>query len=328
MSQPKPTLRVNILDFSLVRSALASGKGNLTEQNQFNSHFHSLEEISAVVPDTIHCSPSSTRPWLLLSPWLPLIASSRGIPSSEIHTIVFPRSYCVILNNTASRALATTRTTSSGASHITADDSEDLLDTFPLLTAEGVKISELLNGSKNWFIRLDACSLKDAAYEIGPGAVDRGSQPLTKVKQLAHRLASSARGITSVNDLSRLGGDVKVFLLPWDESVKIEYEYRVFCPPPQQRKEEEGFRISAVSQYRWHKLYYITSPTERRESVTKKVFKGITRILRRLWRLSKRVPRSLEMGMGIDPVSRICLRRGLRSTLLLMQTEAMSALLK
>ena len=51
MSQPKPNLRVNILDFSLVRSALASGKETLTDQNEFNSHFHSLKEISAVVPE-------------------------------------------------------------------------------------------------------------------------------------------------------------------------------------------------------------------------------------------------------------------------------------
>jgi hypothetical protein len=297
MSQPKPTFRVNILDFSLVRSALASGKENLTDQNKFNSHCHSLKEISAVVPDTIHCSPSSTPPWLLLSPWLPLIASSRGIPSSEIHTIILPRPFCVILNNAASRALATTQTTFSGAARITADDSEDFLDTFPLLTAEGFKISELLSGSKSWFIRLDTCSLKDAAYEIGTGAVDRGSQPLTTVKQLAHRLASSARGITGINDLRSSGKDVKVFLLPWDEGVKIEYEYRVFCPPPQQRSEEGGLRISAVSQYRWHKPYYITFPAEI-ESVAKKVFKGITRIFEEIVETIEKSAEELGDGNG------------------------------
>ncbi|KAF2664500.1 hypothetical protein BT63DRAFT_417860 [Microthyrium microscopicum] len=152
------------------------------DQKEYNTYQHSLQAIQN--------NPNPTHSKLQLSPWLPLIISSRNLASSDIHIIILPSSYCTTLLRASSSAIFTDR--------IGASDSEDLLDAFPHHTTSNILVSSLFHADKKWFARLDACSLKDAQYTNLSGSEDHGAAPLQTLQQLDHRLTSSRRGSSAI----------------------------------------------------------------------------------------------------------------------------------
>ena len=127
---------------------------------------------------------------------------------------------------------------------ILGDDGEDLAEAFPRLTTGGKTLEDLIK-TKRFFVRLDTCSLKDAI--IGKG-------PIQNVQDLWMRLATSARGMRGIRDL-RLhdpSTPIYMYLFPWNDDMRTELAYRVYCAPP-------TGKIAAISQYTWYAPWYHAS---------------------------------------------------------------------
>ena len=185
-------------------------------------------------------------------------------------------------------------------------DKEDLSEEFPRVTTRGVRVADLFGASgeggieKEYFLRTDACSVKDGK---------NGTQPIRSVEDIWTRLATSHRVIHGLEHLfgegaakeTEAGGEDKVetgvgnereewlepagkkekqagakaasidlYLIRFNPHITSAHEYRVFCPPP-------SLAISAVSQYRWFSPFYLTSPT-RIPAAVDRIFAGIQKI--------------------------------------------------
>ena len=226
-----------MMDFALktiplkdVEQSFAAAKQRGKRQTDYNTAFHTHEEISAALPELQHNPPDPVQPWILLRPWLDLIQSSQGLPSHSMHEIELPQTVLSLLARVLPVALITGR--------LPPSDVEDLHATFPTTTTLGVPLRTLFHDTRV-FPRLDTCSLKDAVLgHVGP---------VKDIPDLWTRLASSARGGAGIRALSAQDpqAPVRLYLFPWNARMDPELEYRVFCAPP------DG-RISAVSQYKWH----------------------------------------------------------------------------
>ena len=226
---------LTVVPIGKVQSAIKDAKSRLAEQKEYNTNFHTFSEISKEIPMITSCAPEE-QPWILLGPWLDLILKSRGLKDEDIHRIVLPGGFLVLLNN-ARQVLTSTTTVSS-------DDEEDLAEYFPKISATGFAIDELL-ANANFFVRLDMCSLKDARS---------GTGPVKSVKDIYMRLATSARAAAGIDDLRKANLPVTIYLIPWDFTIQPELEYRVFCPSFVSGDSNAGKcvnRIAAISQYRW-----------------------------------------------------------------------------
>ncbi|KAI0430129.1 hypothetical protein F5Y09DRAFT_308538 [Xylaria sp. FL1042] len=118
------------------------------------------------------------------------------------------------------------------------------------------------------FMRLEACSAKDGAQGIP------GNSALRSVDEILLLLLTSVRARNA--HLNAFEAGIKAFELfftPWNGRMRSEREYRVFCPPfcP-----EDSPRISAISQYAWHKNWVFNLPCHRelREQVAEKIAQG------------------------------------------------------
>lgn len=69
------------------------------------------------------------------------------------------------------------------------------------------------------------------------------------------RLTTSHRATNSILRCMEKNGEVDLFFLPFDENMRTEKEYRVFCAPP------DG-RVTCISQYRWHKPNLFSANSE------------------------------------------------------------------
>lgn len=236
--------KFTIVSHKNVENAIQRAKEELRQDpKEYNTHHHSYEEISRILPDLVD-RPLSSRPWLLLSPWLDLIKSSRGLDNEVVHCIELKGGFFPLLQETSKVALR--------MDHIPADDEEDLAVSFPKKTTAGLEIEDVIQKAP-YFVRMDACSLKDAQIG-GPG-------PVQSVRDLYTRLTTSQRGMMGVNDqidhLRSAGEPVRIlmYLFPWDETMQANLEYRVFCPPSSGGTERSTKGIAAISQYRWHETW-------------------------------------------------------------------------
>ncbi|KAL8706520.1 MAG: hypothetical protein Q9201_000452 [Fulgogasparrea decipioides] len=226
-----------------VAAATERAKDSMCDVQEYNTHFHEFSAISAILPN-LQDQPPTSQPWLLLSPWLGLLRSSRNLKDSDIHRIL-PGGFLALLGEVSEVALIKTR--------LPADDDDDLAAYFRKRTLTGQDIEDVVREAR-LFVRMDPCSLKDA--------MSGGDGPVKDVRELYTRLATSARGMAGVNDLRRAGLPVVMYLFPWDESMRTDLEYRVFCPPPlrydgpreEKRVNDKG--IAAISQYRWHEPWF------------------------------------------------------------------------
>lgn len=117
------------------------------------------------------------------------------------------------------------------------------------------------------FLRLDACSPKDGAYLVP----DKKS--LHTIEEVILRLVTSMRARNSlVNSLEDGNDSFDLFFLPFDDRMRSELEYRVFCPPGAKK-------ITCVSQYQWHKPWaFAGRDRHSQDSVATTILNEITRI--------------------------------------------------
>ena len=173
---------LKIVPFNSVEVALAEQREALHEQRNFNTTFHTREEVEGTLPELKHFSPED-QPWILISPWLNLIASARALQETRIHRIVSPGTFLVQLVLASKVGLQMGK--------LLKDDAEDIADAFSRATSRGDKLEELIRTNK-FHVRLDTCSLKDAL--IGEGHVK-------STKDLWTHLGTSARGMAGIKDL-------------------------------------------------------------------------------------------------------------------------------
>lgn len=133
---------------------------------------------------------------------------------------------------------------------------------------QGCDVDQLLREQK-YFPRLDTSSLKDA---LG------GSGPVKDVKDLWSRLATPARGSAGIEAMMKCYADrpVYLYLLKWDDKMRTDLEYRVFCAP-------ESTRISAISQYKWHTRWYHAGKSfQEQNEISQRVFENAKMIHRQI----------------------------------------------
>ena len=151
-------------------------------KRQYNTNFHTREEITDALPQIKHFAPDE-QPWILPGPWLDLVMSSRGFREEDVHRVQLPGSFLGQLIHASQVGLQ--------MGLLAEDDAEDLADAFPKTTTRGDDLKELVRDNR-FFARLDTCSLKDAL--IGDGYIKN-------VKDLSTRLATSARGMSGIRSL-------------------------------------------------------------------------------------------------------------------------------
>ena len=230
---------LTILNHNDIRAAMHSAKENLQETDKFNTHGHSHSTINDLVPEGLNWThvepsphPSRYRNWVSL-----LMGQKPAKAAAEWHIFELPR-YLVSQVRLEHSAWFL-------RNEVNETRFADLLELFPSQTTAGISTDVVFDGTKDWFLRLDQCSTKDA----------KGSEePVRNVRDVLMRLCSSRRGETALADALRdePGERSRVFLVPWDKMMDPGREFRVFCPPPRGE-------IVAVSQYRW------TSPFPERD---------------------------------------------------------------
>ncbi|KAH7419380.1 hypothetical protein BKA64DRAFT_650670 [Cadophora sp. MPI-SDFR-AT-0126] len=192
-----------------------------SDPDAYNSNFHTeLEAPGLPIPSE---TPQS------FSRWLPLITRSQAIPPTSIkHITLTPPQTQLILD--ASQASLHTRE----LNRLYAEELSDLTSAFHSLSypPEGL------------FLRLDECSPKDGV---------KGTAPLKSAEQIILRLSTSHRATNAmIRQKDKNGGFVDLLFLPYNAKMDTAKEFRVFCAPP------DG-RVTAVSQYRWHKPSFLSN---------------------------------------------------------------------
>lgn len=183
--------------------------------------------------------------------WLPLILESRGLDPSVCQTVSLSRSQIATILNAAKSSIHTGE-----LSRAFGEDLED--EVHPAFT--GLRFPP-----EGLFMRLGACSLKDSATG--------GQLAARSVEDAVRQISTSLRAyITLTNILKTDDTSAKILCVPFDARMDTAQEYRVFCVP-------ETLRISAVSQYKWHKpwVFASKSPTERQE-ISETIMQGISSV--------------------------------------------------
>lgn len=164
---------------------------------------------------------------------------------------------------------------------------DDLIESWRS-TTPGKQISQLFDGEKRWFIRLDQMSPKDSP--LG------GKLPCTTLEDVITKVCSSMRAYgclqREMEDAKVCGRDVdvKIVVNRWDEEMDAAYEFRVFVPPPRVRLENRrvdevglrDLRISAISQYRWVLPFQSPFPDRGVEETAERVYDGAQGIFRQI----------------------------------------------
>jgi len=149
---------------------------------------------------------------------------------------------------------------------------EDLLARFPKQTSRAIKKEAVFHGQKEWFLRLDFCSTKDARGEDGT----KYTSTVRTIEDALQRICASKRAIRALEDivLKKAPGPARLLFIPHNKHMDTSREFRVFCPPlwtlsalssnhlreatPNQSRNNGHTlgRITAISQYRWHSPYH------------------------------------------------------------------------
>lgn len=256
-------LQLSVLAFDVVEHALDEAKETLLEQTKYNTHFHSLEDLQKCLPSFSCIPPEPALPWVLFEPWLNLVMSSQGLSDSDVHKIKLPKSFLdhVLMMNRVAMI--------KGHLPTNPEDLNLLTALSPKRTVEDVDIDQLLHEQK-FFARLDTSSLKDALTGY--------KGPLKDIKDLWVRLITSARAAAGIECL--MNGveqrSVYLYLLKWDDNMRPDLEYRVFCGPGKRT-------ITAISQYQWHKLWYhAKKPVKQQITIAQRVYDNALAIYREI----------------------------------------------
>ena len=234
-------MRLKVIDYQDVRRDFDTGV-----PTKYNTNFHTKEDAPDLpIP--------SNKPYSF-DRWLPLILRSRGLQPSALQIVSLTRTQVSVLNQ-AARASIHTRV----LNRAYAEDLED--DVYPAF-------NQLVFPPEGLFMRLGACSAKDGV-QMTPGKAS-----LHSVDEIVLLLSTSQRAWGSLtNIMNSEASEAQIYFLPYDARMKTEAEYRVFCMP-------ESLRITAVSQYRWHKPWVFSDRSgDEMSALAGEILKGIEDVL-------------------------------------------------
>ncbi|MCJ1485591.1 hypothetical protein MMC06_005766, partial [Schaereria dolodes] len=244
-------LRLVILPFSTtVAPFLHTTTLDPRTPDLYNSHHHSHSSIAALIPSIPHVNPSHHPSYY--RHWLPVITSSRHLSPDDIHIITLPRPYAAQLLHAGQFGIQTLRVHES--------DKEDLSEEFPRVTTRGVRVADLFGASgeggieKEYFLRTDACSVKDGK---------NGTQPIRSVEDIWTRLATSHRVIHGLEHLfgegaakeTEAGGEDKV-------ETGVGNEREEWLEPAGKKEKQAGAKAASIDLYLIRFNPHITSAHE------------------------------------------------------------------
>ncbi|KAI0416346.1 hypothetical protein F5X98DRAFT_364575 [Xylaria grammica] len=240
---------------------------------RFNTSFHTEREAPDLPPRP------SEKPYSFKR-WLPLILRSRGLPPSDAQVVSFSRAQARLLLRVADASIP-----SGAINRIYREDIEQ--EIVPALES-------LTFPQEGLFMRLDACSAKDGVQKIP------GNSALRSVNEILLLLLTSLRARNALfNALEAESEELELFFTPWNGRMRSEREYRVFCPP---FRSQDLLRISAISQYRWHREWLFNfASDEQRNQVVGRVAEGSDEI-------RKQIAAELHVG---DEMDDLLMRQGL-----------------
>jgi hypothetical protein len=108
-------------------------------------------------------------------------------------------------------------------------------------------------------MRLDFCSAKDGV---------KGSLPVRSAEEVINRLCTSTRASKVLQGIidDKTPTKIRLFLVPFNDAMNSQREYRVFCPPMSDR-------VAAISQYRWFEASYVKDRADATKTA-ERVFQG------------------------------------------------------
>ncbi|KAI0393019.1 hypothetical protein F5Y17DRAFT_332015 [Xylariaceae sp. FL0594] len=250
-----------------------------TTNRRFNTSFHTALDA----PDLPARPPEAPYSF---KRWLPLILCSRGLPPSSAQVVSLTLSQARLLLRVSEASILIRR-----LNRIYLEELEEyIVPAFASLTfpPEGL------------FMRLDACSAKDGQQKIP------GSRALRSVDQILLLLLTSQRARNALahalDDVKEgRGGDkaFELFFTPFSPRMQSDREYRVFCPP---FHPAESLRVTAISQYRWHKPWLFASSSEEERQ------RAVERIVRGVETIARQIAKDVVAG---DEIDELLMRQGL-----------------
>ena len=234
-------MKLRIVEYERVKADWESGA-----PTEFNSNFHTTAEA----PDLPIPSNTPTS----FERWLPLVMRSRGVQDDALQVVPLT-SVQVRLLILAAGASVHTRVLNRACAE---DLQEEVAPAF----------GSLAFPSQGLFMRLAACSTKDGAQKLP------GKMSISSIDEIMLQLTTSLRAWSALNNavnnaINARAPCLSIFFLPFDPRMDTAQEYRVFCAP-------ETLRITAVSQYRWHKPWRFAGRSEEeRIAVAQSIFAGI-----------------------------------------------------
>jgi hypothetical protein len=214
---------LNIIPFSTIQEALEIAEVTDRETTKFNTYFHTHAEIAAAIPEPEDSPAKHLYPDLStgnFSNWISLIASSQDF--HLWHEFTLPNSFVQeLLDANVIWALT--------GKAIGDDTMEDLLARSPKRTSQGIATEAVFDGQREWFLRLDFCSTKDARGRGG----EKYSSAIRTVGDALQRISASKRAARALEHilLEKAPGPARLFFIPYNKHMDTSREFRVFCPP-------------------------------------------------------------------------------------------------
>ncbi|KAJ7776753.1 hypothetical protein DFH07DRAFT_797613 [Mycena maculata] len=192
-------------------------------------------------------------------PWIKLIMRLRNINPNDLHTVILTPYYAKLLLDASTVAMLNGRLSQSHR--------EDLLDPSPF--DHLYQQSDATEASPpRYFARYDVFSPKDSPLRA----------PLTSPQAVVDQLATSQRSNNSILEALKDDSPIRLYFMPWDDTMDTRREYRVFCAPTSEYHPQPS-RVTAFSQYAWHKRSLLADlPRAEIEVEMQHLLQGVHRI--------------------------------------------------
>ncbi|KAH8177952.1 hypothetical protein LIA77_03034 [Sarocladium implicatum] len=238
-------MKLVIVDYETVRRDNEPGP-----PTRFNTSF--CEPDTLPHPVTI---PSETP--YAFSRWLPHIARSRCLAEDEVQVVKLTRQQALLIIEASTASIIT-----GVVSRAHREDLED--EVYPVFSSLTYPDKE-----QGLWMRLEGCSPKGATCVLHKGLKPQAL--LLSTEDIILRLVTSERAVKNIKRYMNAGAEViPVFFLPFNARMGSDREYRVFCRPG-------TGRISAISQYQWHKPWKFkeaAADRERMNTIVERISKG------------------------------------------------------
>ena len=216
----------------------------------FNTAFHTADE-----------APGFERPSeapYSLKRWLPVILKSRNLSSSALQVVRLTTPQTRLLIQACDASIP-----KGSINLVLAEDVEDAIEP---------AFSGLAFPSEGLFMRLGACSPKDGAQPApGQSAVRSAKDAVLRLVtslRCRNALVNALESIEEGSDGEVHGAGTEIYFLPFNQRMRSDREYRVFCPPG-------GVAIMGISQYCWHKKWLFSNRSdEEKEQAMERIVAG------------------------------------------------------